>query len=609
MRTRAALSCAVAVVLAAAGTGLAGLGVGTPQAPGAIRVQITLVPVNVVVTDKDDKPVTDLTRDDFTIVEDGVRQTIAHFSLQTLQADAIAPAAATQKAGLRKVPTASLEPQTRRTMVIVLGRGRLQNPSRSIDALISFVRQDLLPQDMVAVMAWNRATDFTADHERVIQVLERFRKYHEGIESKMALRFSGLAAIYGSMDIPKNLQPDIDKVFAAPGAVAARQLPPGRISDQGRIEDDARRVIDGLQRMDVGLGARVSSLDQLEVDALTDLSFEDYVSSNAQTMQDLQNLYSAVEYLRYMDGGKRLLYFSDQGLGLPRLENDQSLAALANDARVAIDTFQTGGVDATGLPSAEFADASERLVAGVERTGSGRAGAGERGRSGTFSRMFALQSLRNISRLTGGRTAIHSDIGRALSSLDALTRAEYLLGYYPKNPDWNGAYRSITVRVNRPGLKVSYRRGYYARTTLQPFDRKLFLSYSRIAAAGQYDREIKDLRVKAKATAAPAPGGGREARIDIVLDPARVPFTEENGLHVASLQFTTYYGDARGRYLGDAWHTLELKLRPSTWDRVSKEGIAFSTRVPIVTDGQTFKIVVYSYDADLVGSVTTTLKK
>ena len=72
------------------------------RVPGTIRVQVTLVPINVVVTDQNDKPVTDLTRDDFVILEDGVRQAVAHFSLQTLAA-AQEPEAT--RALLRKVPT------------------------------------------------------------------------------------------------------------------------------------------------------------------------------------------------------------------------------------------------------------------------------------------------------------------------------------------------------------------------------------------------------------------------------------------------------------------------------------------------------------------------
>lgn len=585
------------------------------RVPGAIRSQVTLVPIDVVVTDANDRPVTDLTRDDFTILEDGVRQTIAHFTLQTLadEASGARPKDEWTTALLRKVPTASLTPQTRRTFVIVLGRGRLQPASRSIDHLLEFVRQDLLPQDLVAVMAWNRATDFTADHEKIMQVLQRFKKGHEGIEAKMALRFSGLAAIYGSKEIPKNLQPDIDKIFVIPGAVNARHLPPGSVTESGRIADDARKATEGLQRMELASAGALSSLDQLEVDSLTDLSFDDFVSANAQTMQDLQNLYTAVEYLRYMDGEKHLLFFTEQGLFLPRLENDKSLAAMANDARVTVDTFQTGGVDASGLPTASASGTSGMSAFGPAGAGGGGRGMGVRGggrqpRDGSFSRMFALSSLRNIARMTGGRSSIHGDIGKALTTLNEVTRVEYLLGYYPKNANWDGKYRNLTVRVNRPGLKLSYRHGYYGRESLQPFDRKAFLTYSRIAAAGQYDHDVKDLAVKVKASAVPAASGaGQETQLDIVIDPSRVPFAAEGGLHRATLQITTYYGDARGRYLGDVWQTLDLNLREATWERVSKEGIVFATRVPLAAPGQTYKIVVYSYEADLVGSVVTKL--
>jgi hypothetical protein len=74
------------------------------------------------------------------------------------------------------------------------------------------------------------------------------------------------------------------------------------------------------------------------------------------------------------------------------------------------------------------------------------------------------------------------------------------------------------------------------------------------------------------------------------------------------LQFTVFYGDARGRPLGDVWQTLDMNLKPDTFERFKKDGITCSTRVPLGAQGQTFKIVVYSYEADLVGSVVIKLK-
>ena len=50
----------------------------------------------------------------------------------------------------------------------------LQGPSKGLDALIAFIEGRLLPQDQVAVIAYNRATDFTTDRQPILEVLTRF---------------------------------------------------------------------------------------------------------------------------------------------------------------------------------------------------------------------------------------------------------------------------------------------------------------------------------------------------------------------------------------------------------------------------------------------------
>jgi hypothetical protein len=72
--------------------------------------------------------------------------------------------------------------------------------------VLHLVRERLLPQDLVAVMAWNR-------------------RAHEGTEGRLRVAFSGLAAIYGSKEIPQGLQHDIDAVFDGPGLVVHSTQP------------------------------------------------------------------------------------------------------------------------------------------------------------------------------------------------------------------------------------------------------------------------------------------------------------------------------------------------------------------------------------------------
>ncbi|MBZ5495791.1 MAG: hypothetical protein LAP85_05270 [Acidobacteriia bacterium] len=60
-----------------------------------------------------------------------------------------------------------------------------------------------------------------------------------------------------------------------------------------------------------------------------------------------------------------------------------------------------------------------------------------------------------MSQQTGGRSAVYEDIGKALARTEGATRVEYLLGYYPRDDNWDGKYRHIEVKVDRPGVKVS----------------------------------------------------------------------------------------------------------------------------------------------------------
>jgi hypothetical protein len=122
----------------------------TPQqTPPVFRAGTTLVPVDVRVIDKDGKPVTDLRASDFTVIEEGVRQEIRHFSTHAFTAESPAPdargtpAAAKPGAG---APVDDLTPQNRRVFLIVLGRGRLQPPAKGVDGMLHFVREKLLPK-------------------------------------------------------------------------------------------------------------------------------------------------------------------------------------------------------------------------------------------------------------------------------------------------------------------------------------------------------------------------------------------------------------------------------------------------------------------------------
>lgn len=331
-----------------------------------------------------------------------------------------------------------------------------------------------------------------------MQLLEQYKKVHEEIESRLESLLSGLTATYGSKEMPKSFQPQIDKIFAVPAGLASRQVPPGRMTEKGTIAKDTEKAA-GILLTSSDRAAETSmrqaeaaensdqvmqslmTFDTLQADAITlSLPFDEFAPRAAGSFQDMQNLYTCIEYLRYMAGEKHLLFLTAEGLISPsgREDEEQHIAAAANDARVAIDTFHGGGVfpDADRYPNKGNTVSLANPVPPPPES------------QASWSRTFMISALRDVSELTGGRAAVYRDIGEALDRVNETTRAEYLLGYYPQDEAWDGQYRQIDVKVNRPGLKVSFRHGYYARDTLQPYDLLQFLAYNRMQSAGAYER-------------------------------------------------------------------------------------------------------------------------
>ncbi|MDQ3071390.1 MAG: hypothetical protein M3R55_16875 [Acidobacteriota bacterium] len=296
-----------------------------PQAPTVIRSQITLVPVDVRVVDRDGRPITDLTEADFTVFEDGVPHAIRHFSAHAFTAD---PHAVSAQPQFRTPQEEGARASNRRVFLIMLGRGQHQSVSKYVEALHAFITKGLLPQDQVAIMAWNRATDFTSDHAKAGRILERFRDQHGQIEHELLQWFTGLRALYGSPDIPAHIQRKIDAVYEDAGDLRPRSLTPSPSSDAAARSEMSRRAAEEIQRDEImktfpGSGFITDSRAEI-LASLSGMTFEDYVARSSETLQDLGSLYAAVDYLRYLEGEKHLLFLTEKGIDIPLTEGNRN---------------------------------------------------------------------------------------------------------------------------------------------------------------------------------------------------------------------------------------------------------------------------------------------
>ncbi len=567
----------------------------TPQQPPSFRSIITIVPIDVRVIDSRGWPITDLKRDDFTVTEDGVPQPVRTFASQALTAD---PAAAGDGAQplLRRTAAPSPTPPNKRVFLFLLGRGRMNGPSKEAEALATFVKERLLPQDQVAVLAYNRATDFTTDHETIAALVQRYRERHEHIEALLSQHFSGLRAVYGSKVIPPHIQAESDALFGRAEALRPRAITPGQMTDARRITEDVQRTTEELQRAEL-LAGRTGEFAGLPDPAATataerlDVSFDDYISSQSELTHDLGNLYAGIDYMRHVEGEKHLAFVTPRGLALPRMENNQVLAQVASDARIAIDIIYTGGV--VGAPPTRIVG-GRIIMSPVPSVAQ------------VFGQTFSVQDMRTISEMTGGQMSAFKYGRDALNRLDDATRFQYLLGYSPTNNVLDGKYRRVDVKVNRRGATVLYRRGYYASRQIIPLDRRQFITENRIAAAGTYAGIVEDIKISlAKPVAEP---GGSELALAFNIRSPRTRFLRADDRHSASLEIAIFCVDAEQRIVGQLRQTMDLRLREEAYQTFQTEGLNHMARVPLTSVPLFVKVIVYDYAADVTGSAAAKLR-
>ncbi len=577
---------------------------GEPQQPQAtFRARVTAVPIDVRVIDQSGRPVADLTQADFTIFEDDVRQPIAHFSRQVLTAQEPGPALRARA----DVPAFEAAPQKHRVFLIVLGTNALRTrslpavtaggsvsepppwmaePSKALDGLLHLVHDRLLPQDQVAVLASSRASDFTANHEAVAKLLEAFQ------QSEAA----GTAALERER------------------ALATVTRPPESVVD-------------------------VSAAD------MEQLGFAEYVEARNRRTSDLENVHYGIRYLRYMEGEKHLIYVTSQGMVQPSpgtLENQawedpKQLAAAASDARVALHVIQTGGIPSS---TGNFQPAQPVMtplirVPGQAYWGTGNSGGvtagGASGGSPQSSSpqpgwdrppgdppvpipgmdargIQALSDLRTLARLTGGLASIMSSTADAVDRIDAQTRVDYLLAYYPSNVSQDGRYRAIRVDVNRSGVTVLFRHGYYARENVPGIDRRSVVTQGRLTAAMTSTREIRDIGLYVTPTFTKArEGKGGQMLVTMTIDGARLGWTtDELSRRVARLEVGVFCGDSREKIVGQALRTLDITLTERRF--AASKAIPYSVQVPLKASARFVKVIVYDYEANILGSKVVIVK-
>lgn len=224
----------------------------------------------------------------------------------------------------------------------------------------------------------------------------------------------------------------------------------------------------------------------------------------------------------------------------------------------------------------------------------------------SFGAMFASGAQRSIAALTGGLSNGFTPSARTLAAIDQSSKFEYLLGYVPEQAAQDGRFHRIAVTVTRPGAQALFRHGYYARRDDVPFDRKEFLTYSRITSAANNNTPLTNLLVSATTAYEP---GAPDADLTVTLKADRIAFAHAPGHHTASVQIAMFAGDAKQKLLGEHWQTVSLDLTDANYQTFVAQGASFTQRIPIQGSLRYVKVIAYDYAADRVGTALVTIDK
>ena len=313
--------------------------------------------------------------------------------------------------------------------------------------------------------------------------------------------------------------------------------------------------------------------------------------NDLNTDRELFALRAVAKSLEKITEKKSLLYFSG-GISRDGIENQASLRATINAAvrsNLAIYSVDTRGLQAIS----PLGDASTGSLRG---TGAYNGGALTNNMNANFATQEVMATL---STDTGGKAFFDSnDFAPAFAQVERDTSAYYAIGFRSTNPLRDGRYRKLTIKVNRPGVKLEYRPGYYAPADFQHSgheDRERELE-EQLAS----DLPATDMAVYLDAMYFRLDENRFFVPVSLIVPGSQIPFVKGEDKDKATLDIIGAVIDEAKRPIGHARETVKLNLDPSLQAR--QKNIQYTTSFNLPPGKYRLKFVVRENQTGRMGS-------
>ncbi|MDQ3064310.1 MAG: VWA domain-containing protein [Acidobacteriota bacterium] len=390
-----------------------------------VKISTTLIQVDVTVTDKNGKIITDLKPEDFKISENGEKQEITNFSFVSASSELPqTPVKSKENEKLSNVPLPPVplkSDQVRRTIALVVDDLGLSFESvyQVRRALRKFVDEQMQANDLVAIIrtgsGMGALQQFTTDKRQLYAAIENV-KWN-------SLGRGGIGAF-----TPLEATP-LEQSQAAGNTTVTQE----------DLEEERKQLQD----------------------------FNDF-REDVFSVGTLGAINFVVKGMNDLPGRKSIMLFSD-GFAICSPENPdrcariidsvRKLTDLSNRAAVSIYSFDARGLLTTGITAQDnTSGVSAERIQNLSSTRSGEI-------------LDKQEGLAYLASETGGRTFFNSnDINRGLEKALEDQRGYYLIGYQPDTDTFDAKTRrfnKLKIEVNRKDVNVRYRSGFFGVTDEQ----------------------------------------------------------------------------------------------------------------------------------------------
>jgi VWFA-related protein len=404
MKGRPRFALMVPLALWIATTSMASARAQSPSQPVPVfRSGTELVLVNVVVRDKTGAVVRTLTRDDFVVTEDDKAQAITSFDFEELDK-------------LEAVPAASPDAP-------VILPARPANAASAAQAPPPApVKIDMRGRRLIVLF-------FDLSSMQPEELGRAVKAAHDYVDTKLSpADLIAVASFSTSLQVVQDFTADRDQL--------------------GEVIDGFGGV-NGAGFEDGGTGDTEDTSDNGNAFAADDTEFNIF-----NTDRRLDALQTLADELSGIDQKKSVIYFSS---GMSQQQDNQvqlrRTVDRANRANVSIYAADMRGLQAM-VPGGDATQGSRRGTSTFS-------GASQRNQ--VSSQAASQDTLTTMAEDTGGRAFFDSNtFGQVFDKVVNDTSAYYVLGYSSANPNRDGRFRRIKVKLKRSDLKLEYRSGYYA---------------------------------------------------------------------------------------------------------------------------------------------------